>query len=311
MRFALTLIILGCTAGTLTLPASQSSSGAQDAAPAFQLVSVRRATAPTAAPTCVSAATVAVMGNLVSGLPPCVQGSISALPGGRFEARQQTVETLARVAYGFEHISPNHGVVVSFGLARNDLFDVTAIANEEWTTPPDSEEVPPELRTMLRAMLEERFQLKARIVTKKAGAYALRLVDRRSGPGPGLRRSASDCVGPFTQPPADARDTRLRCRFVVEPHRIEADGVTMADVARIISGIDGVPADRLVVDDTGLKGTYDLSLSLTVITVDKGTTSVPIAVREHLKDQLGLKLETAKLPVSTLVIDQAKSPRED
>jgi uncharacterized protein (TIGR03435 family) len=38
---------------------------------------------------------------------------------------------------------------------------------------------------------------------------------------------------------------------------------------------------------------------------------VPIAVREHLKDQLGLKLETAKLPVSTLVIDQAKSPRED
>ena len=37
----------------------------------------------------------------------------------------------------------------------------------------------------------------------------------------------------------------------------------------------------------------------------------PIAIREALEQQLGLKLEKAKLPIPTLVVERAKEPKED
>jgi uncharacterized protein (TIGR03435 family) len=37
----------------------------------------------------------------------------------------------------------------------------------------------------------------------------------------------------------------------------------------------------------------------------------PITVRDALKNQLGLKLEAAKLPIKTLLIERAKHPKED
>jgi uncharacterized protein (TIGR03435 family) len=259
---------------------------------------------------------------------------MSALSGGRFEARQQTVENLARVAYGFEHVDPRRGVVAR---GRNFTtgeyrFDITAVAEEEWSRPTDGEVVPPELRAMLRTLLEERFQLEVRIQTKKVGVYALRLTDRRGELGPGLLPSANECLGPYTEAPRRVAEAVPRCAFRFEPSRIEAGALTMADVARLVSRIDGIQVDRPIVDDTGLTSTYDLSLSLAVIEIGKSTRFIvseptttgepggpramladrrPITVRDALKNQLGLKLEAAKLPIKTLLIERAKHPKED
>jgi uncharacterized protein (TIGR03435 family) len=75
----------------------------------------------------------------------------------------------------------------------------------------------------------------------------------------------------------------------------------------------GNRADRLVVDRTGLAGTYDFELQFTRDDAlgrsdqPAGATSLFTALRE----QLGLKLESARGPVEFLVIDKATRPTPD
>jgi uncharacterized protein (TIGR03435 family) len=82
--------------------------------------------------------------------------------------------------------------------------------------------------------------------------------------------------------------------------------------------------DRTVVDQTGLTGNYDLDLQWTpdqmpqgrgdplpgapgLPAIDPNGPSIFTAVQE----QLGLKLESAKGPVSVVVIDRVEHPTED
>jgi uncharacterized protein (TIGR03435 family) len=243
--------------------------------------------------------------------------SMNYLPGGRFEAQRVSVEDLARVAYGFERIDPRRGVVQTprFFWAARERFDLTAVKDGEWTTPSGGDHVPPELRSMLRALLEDRFALKARIATRRVDVYALQLSD--GGTGPWLRPSNEAC--------ADAP----RCPASVTSSRIRADSVTTIELARILSGFQEL-ADRPIVDDTGLTGTYRVYLLIgldhprSAVLHDpwQSPTDLPepapltrerwiIAIREALKIQLGLELRKSKLPIPTLVIESAKRPRED
>jgi uncharacterized protein (TIGR03435 family) len=281
--------------------------------PTFQLVSIRKAAvaAGAAAP----------------------RSSFTVIPGGRFEARGATIGDLARVAYGFEHMDPRSGVVDAPNLAWAEFerFDVTAAADGEWSKPPAGDRVPAELRAMMRALLEDRFALKANIQNKRIDVYALRLADKTAGPGPSLQRSADTCLGPFTISPAPAREAeKPRCPSTVNGSRIEAGAITLADLARILSGIP-LLADRPIVDDTGLEGVYDVVVVLGLrgpIGLQRGTlvqgsnerviiANSPdadrwkITVQKELKAQLGLELRKTKLPVPVLVIDRARRPQED
>jgi uncharacterized protein (TIGR03435 family) len=244
-----------------------------------------------------------------SGLVPSrAPSSISIQPGGRFEARNQTFENLARIAFGFEGVDPRRGVVERprVFVPANDRFDITAVTDREWTRPPAGESVPAELRPMLRALLEERFQMKARVETKRVDVYALRLSKNTREPGPGLRRSTATCRGPYTDQTPNAPDSP-ECPFLLEFARVQAGAVTMTEVARIISRIQGF-SDRAIVDDTGLDGIYDLTLTIPSAPV---LDRRPIAVREAMQEQLNLELHKAKLPIPTLIIERVKKPTED
>ena len=258
--------------------------------------------------------------------------SISVLPGGRFEARNQSFENLARLAFGFEGVDPRNGIVNTPRVLFPDRerFDITAMTDRQWSPPPAGERVPPELRPMLRALLEQRFQMTARLGTKKVDVYAVRLANQTGEPGPGLRPSANECRGPYTDPPEDPVEDWPACPFRLEPNRVEAGSVTMTEVAQIISRIQGNRRDRPIVDGTGMQGTFDLQLSIDSPTQGRATsrgsngsvgeraiasTSMndrwPIVVQEALREQLGLKLEKAELPIPTLTIESAKRPQED
>jgi uncharacterized protein (TIGR03435 family) len=95
-----------------------------------------------------------------------------------------------------------------------------------------------------------------------------------------------------------------------------ARGVTMAQLAEDLTGY----VSRPVLDRTGLRGTFDLTLNWTPDqvpppgepstvspSVDLNVPSIFTAVRE----QLGLKLESTKGPVDVLVINRAEKPMED
>jgi uncharacterized protein (TIGR03435 family) len=79
----------------------------------------------------------------------------------------------------------------------------------------------------------------------------------------------------------------------------------MEKLAAILSGL----VQRTVVDKTGLTATYDIALSWSNESSppDSPWPSIFTAVQE----QLGLKLESAKGPVQTLVIDHVEMPSEN
>ena len=298
-------------AATVLCALAVTSFEAAQERPTFQLVSIRKAAA--------AAGT------------PATRSSFTILADGRFEARGATIGDLARVAFGFEQMDPRSGVVDAPNLAwaEWERFDVTAAAEGEWSKPPAGDRVPAELRLMLRALLEDRFALKANIQNKRIDVYALRLADKAAGPGPSLQRSANTCLGPFAVSPPDAE--KPRCPAQVDGSRIQAGAVTLSDLARILSGIRPL-ADRPIVDDTGLEGVYDVVVVLGLrgsISGLQGATLVQgsnerqifagspdddrlrITVQKALKTQLGLELRKAKLPVPVLVIDRARRPQED
>ena len=263
------------------------ASGAAQNGPVFELVSVRRAE-PAAGPS-------------------SPRPGFSLLPGGRVEVRAQTVVELARVAFGFEQIDPSRGMVEAGpNWLWNDRFDITAAADHQWSTPPPGSMVPAELRPMLRTLLEDRFELKTRIETKNMSVTALRLV-KPGELGPGLHRSLATCSP--------------RCPLVRSRDRLEASDVTMAEATQLIAQFPelfvyrGPESQPILVDETALPGKYDLLLELPV-NITSGVRGVgaevrSIAIRSALEMQLGLKLEAARVPIPTLIIERGRKPRPD
>jgi uncharacterized protein (TIGR03435 family) len=92
---------------------------------------------------------------------------------------------------------------------------------------------------------------------------------------------------------------------------IDSKGMTVKSLAEMLSGI----LDRPVVDKTGLAGPYSFTLkwapdpghapsSGSSVSTDDSGPSLFTA----LEEQLGLKVESAKGPVESLVIDQIERP---
>ena len=93
-------------------------------------------------------------------------------------------------------------------------------------------------------------------------------------------------------------------------------GQIMKNVANFLSG----QVDRPVLDPTGLKGMYALTLSWRVIA--PGANGVPtdtaadpgsgVPIFQAVEDQLGLKLKPTKGTIETIVVDLLeKSPVEN
>jgi hypothetical protein len=116
------LVVATAVIGTLfaekMLVAQQAKASQQ-----ISITKVRPAPCPSAAP---------CTGATASQTPP---SSISVLPGGCFEARNQTIENLARIAFGFEEVDPTVGVVAesTFSSPDADRFDIDAVADRPGT----------------------------------------------------------------------------------------------------------------------------------------------------------------------------------
>ena len=88
-------------------------------------------------------------------------------------------------------------------------------------------------------------------------------------------------------------------------------------MTKLAESLSRMGTDRPVIDKTGLAGGFDLHLKWALdeaagatgpVTTDEPTgTSIFTA----LKEQLGLKLESAKGPVEILVIDHVEKPSEN
>lgn len=87
-------------------------------------------------------------------------------------------------------------------------------------------------------------------------------------------------------------------------------------IAAFLTGFQGLGLDRVVVNRTGLSGSYDFWMEI----VPESGASLPSDAQpdptgptllEGLRDQLGLKVESTTGPVDVLVIDHVEQPSEN
>jgi len=83
----------------------------------------------------------------------------------------------------------------------------------------------------------------------------------------------------------------------------------METLATLLSNTAG----RLVVDETRLTGTYDIKLEMLQREppAADGTQDPGPSIFKMLQEQLGLRLESAKRSVETLVLDHVERPSEN
>jgi uncharacterized protein (TIGR03435 family) len=165
-----------------------------------------------------------------------------------------------------------------------DKFDIAAKSGG-----PGTED---QLRTMLQALLADRFKLALHRESKTMAVYAL----------------VVGANGPKLHPSEDEGETELRGRGT--KIGVVARRCSIADLAGFLSH----PMQLPVVDKTGLAGRYDFTLDISPYIsaetpVQRG--EIPGLFQSALLQQLGLKLEARKLPVEVLVIDHAERPSEN
>lgn len=163
----------------------------------------------------------------------------------------------------------------------------------------------------LRALLEDRFQLKARFETREVPAFAL--VVAKSGP-------KFKAAIPGDTYPNGVHDGKgkpvhgLRIKFDSDPEHghVVAQGLTMSELAKYFTGWLGSAVGRPVVDKTDLTGVYDFSMP---ILAEWATKQAPeeseASIFTVIQESLGLRLEPVKLPVEYLVIDHIERPTEN
>jgi uncharacterized protein (TIGR03435 family) len=155
------------------------------------------------------------------------------------------------------------------------------------------------LRSMLRALLVDRFMLVVHNETRKLPIYALVPVRKDGQFGPRLRRS-SDCATPLEQ-------QSTRCWPKVVPGNVSVRGAAMQGLTVSLSVFVG----RTVVDRTGRAGMFDVDLTWTPDLGSQAADPNSPSLFTALQEQLGLKLESTKGPVDVLVIDHVEKPMPD
>ena len=248
---------------------------------------------------------------------------MSIQPGGRMTATNATLSMLIRNAYQLQDFQ----IIGGPGWMTSDHFDINAKAPDDALGDPfraDELGQPSRGQLMLRALLAERFKLDVHTENREMPIYALNLARSDGKLGPALQRSTTDCAAAIAgargrgamPPPGPQPGGRLACGIRIAPGNMSVGGSNLAQFANSLSMFVG----RIVVDRTGLTGNFDFNLTWTpdqmpqrppgapeLPPVDPNGPSIFTAVQE----QLGLKLDSQRGPVSVLVIDRVEHPTEN
>ena len=221
-----------------------------------------------------------------------VRMAIDLQPGGKLTMRNVPMKVMIVFAW---HLRPE-ALAGGPPWLDSERFDVVAKAPE--TAPPD------DIRRMVRTLLAERFKLVVHTEQKLMPAWALVLGKSRPKlqPSETALLSAQRCVPGQGQP----GQRHVECRHV-----------TLAFLADYLQEL--APRDFAVpvVDETGLPGVYDFKLDWTPAAGppaapagDAPSAASPAetgpTIFEAVEVQLGLKLETRKLPLPVIFVDHVE-----
>ena len=226
-------------------------------------------------------------------------------PGGRFVASNVPVRELIRIAYQVM----DSQIVDAPAWAQSERFNVQATtATELPVIMPFGPATP--VHTMLQGVLRDRFRLRLRRDRRELPIFGLSLARQDGRPGPALSRSVLDCERETARSRATA--TGPGCDVRLMPGKLAMRGSSIPQLARVLSGMVG----RVVVDDTGLSGTFDIAVDYQgpqPPPVDPQSASLPTgpSLFTALQEQLGLKLERRNGPADVLVVEALDRPTPD
>lgn len=230
--------------------------------------------------------------------PGDAQGS--ALRGGQFAMRNQPLRTLLGFAfYPGNQRFRNDLIVGAPAWVDTDRFDVIGKA------PPDmparqcffSGYCYPDARlaAMLRNFLEKEFKIVDHEERRPTGVYALTpakggaKLQQSAGSG---ERNCKRIVGGSGDPDAKGLSS-IEAGFLCV-------NMTLSNLADMLPEMAGAYIDRMVVNATGLEDRYDFKLFwVGRANIDQGG----LTIFEAIEKQLGLKLESRKMPMPVTVID--------
>lgn len=219
---------------------------------------------------------------------PYMRGGV--LRGGRYDVRTASMVELISAAYGLD----SEKVLGGPSWLDIDRFDIAAKAPPN--TPPET------VKLMLQTLLADRFKLKTHMDMKQMPAYVLSV-----GKGkPKLKESDgaanSSCQGqPQNAQPGAVRYIMVSCR-----------NRSMEQLAQDLRNMGGNYLPNPVVDQTGLKGTWDFDLKWNGRNQLAAAGPDAISIFDAVDKQLGLKLGPQKVAMPVIVVDNVnQKPTEN
>jgi uncharacterized protein (TIGR03435 family) len=274
----------------------------------------------------------AIQGTLGLVLRPECSGRIVVDPG-RIVMTGITLYNIIALAYGMDCRDAKLADLISGGAAwvKSDRFDIEAVI-PDGTPVYTSQQLTlrhnaPILQQMLQTMLSERFRLAVRRESRETSIYNLIVVDDGK-----LKVSEDQSRNYF---PADTRQQAMRLgsdflqkgMLVAGGHLgmiVEESGsaIMRADAAEIplmFTLLYTQIKDRMIVDKTNLNGQFDFTVQFAatyrIEGPQAGSAIVPPpagpTIFDALQEQVGLKLDPARVPMEVLFIDRAEKPAEN
>jgi uncharacterized protein (TIGR03435 family) len=237
---------------------------------------------------------------------------------GRCTPTDVTAKNLIGLAYGVEDFQVFGGP----SWIDSDKFDIEAKVDDSLTE--QLEKLPQaerqaQLALMMRSLLADRFNLKIRHETKELAVFAL--VRAKGGskltevPPPDFDNNTAPAQDRAAGAGLPSRPGAINFTTINGLETLTAKAVPITSLVFLLTG----QTSRPVVDQTGLKGTYDFKLQFAP-EAKLGSATFPLgggqatsdstvaSLFTALQEQLGLRLESTKGMVQTLVIDHIEEP---
>lgn len=232
-------------------------------------------------------------------------------PMDRFIVTNTTIKMLICWAFSNSIPIPNDQVSGGSGWINSDRYDIDAKLEDSQVAALaklSNHDRLQQIRLMVQSLLADRFKLVVKDTTVTRPVYALVVVKG----GPKLQETV-----PGSPSPIKSEGHPMQASFFSGD--IRGHGIPVSMLARSLSQIGGL--GRPVVDETGLKGNYDLELKWNPDFNSPGMTPGPSPRAETappdtsgpsiftaVQEQLGLKLESARRSVEGLEIVHIEKP---